>query len=371
MPAVLSKALITTDAVGGVWQYSLELAAGIAARGSRVVLAAMGPRPTPEQVASATALPGVELLVVDQPLDWLADHPAQLQDAATELASLARSRGAQVIHLHTPALVQQASWPAPVVAVAHSCVGTWWDTVRGTTLPADLQWRADAVAAGLACADAVIAPSHAFASTLRRFYAVHRPIHVIHNGRHWPDAAGMPARQRQVLTAGRLWDEAKNLAALDNAAALLDHPVYAAGPAAGPNGACISLSHIHHLGCLSDDALATSYRRAAVFVSTAVYEPFGLSVLEAAQAGCALVLSDIPTFRELWDSACLFVDPTNPRDISAAIADILDTDGQQALWGRLSQSRARAYGTQRMAAETVTLHNALFDAGRALTAASR
>ena len=53
--------------------------------------------------------------------------------------------------------------------------------------------------------------------------------------------------------------------------------------------------------------------RTAVFVSPALYEPFGLAVLEAAQAGCALVLSDIPTFRELWDGVALFVAPVIAR----------------------------------------------------------
>ena len=44
-----------------------------------------------------------------------------------------------------------------------------------------------------------------------------------------------------------------------------------------------------------------------IFVSVSRYEPFGLAVLEAAHAGCALVLSDIPTFRELWQGAASFV----------------------------------------------------------------
>ena len=50
-----------------------------------------------------------------------------------------------------------------------------------------------------------------------------------------------------------------------------------------------------------------------IFVSVARYEPFGLAVLEAAQAGCALVLSDIPTFRELWGGAALFVPANDDR----------------------------------------------------------
>jgi glycosyltransferase involved in cell wall biosynthesis len=48
-------------------------------------------------------------------------------------------------------------------------------------------------------------------------------------------------------------------------------------------------------------------RAAAIFAAPATYEPFGLSVAEAAASGCALVLSDIPSMRELWGDAALFV----------------------------------------------------------------
>jgi glycosyltransferase involved in cell wall biosynthesis len=52
--------------------------------------------------------------------------------------------------------------------------------------------------------------------------------------------------------------------------------------------------------------------RAAIFAHPALYEPFGLCVLEAARARCCLVLSDIPSLRELWDGAAVFIDPRNP-----------------------------------------------------------
>ncbi|HEX8375447.1 MAG TPA: hypothetical protein VF606_09745, partial [Geminicoccaceae bacterium] len=37
--------LMTTDAVGGVWTYSLDLAAALATRGVRTTLAVLGPAP--------------------------------------------------------------------------------------------------------------------------------------------------------------------------------------------------------------------------------------------------------------------------------------------------------------------------------------
>ena len=63
------------------------------------------------------------------------------------------------------------------------------------------------------------------------------------------------------------------------------------------------------LGRLSAGELADWYARAAIYALPARYEPFGLSALEAALSGCALVLGDIPSLREIWGDAALFVPP--------------------------------------------------------------
>ncbi len=43
------KILMTADAVGGVWRYSLDLIDGLAKHGVSVLLASMGPRPSEDQ----------------------------------------------------------------------------------------------------------------------------------------------------------------------------------------------------------------------------------------------------------------------------------------------------------------------------------
>ena len=48
----MMRLLMTTDAVGGVWQYSLELAAALQAE---VTLAVLGPAPDAGQRAAAAA----------------------------------------------------------------------------------------------------------------------------------------------------------------------------------------------------------------------------------------------------------------------------------------------------------------------------
>jgi len=361
---MLKRIMVTTDAVGGVWRYSLELARVLVDHQIEVVLAVLGPTPDQMQRDEAAAV-GAKLLVTDLRLDWLAETPREIEHAAQILAGMAKRFEADTVQLHAPSLVGQVRWPVPVIAVAHSCVGTWWQAVRGDVLPVDMAWRARATAAGIARADVVIAPTRAFADALRAYYQTTRPIEVVHNGRTAvaPDAR----RHEYVLTAGRLWDEGKNIAALDAAAAAWTWPVLAAGPTEGPNGAHLAAHNMTMLGSLCEVDLAEQYARASIFVSLARYEPFGLAVLEAAQAGCALVLSDIPTFRELWDGAAVFVPLDNVRAVAAAGETLFHDPELCARSGEAARRRAAAFSAQCMADATLRIHQRA--AARARTAA--
>jgi glycosyltransferase involved in cell wall biosynthesis len=53
------------------------------------------------------------------------------------------------------------------------------------------------------------------------------------------------------------------------------------------------------VGQVSEEDLAVWYRRAKVLVNLSTAEAFGLTALEALSAGCRVVCSDIPAFREL------------------------------------------------------------------------
>ncbi len=342
--------LLTTDAVGGVWRYTADLARGLRERGVGSVVAVLGPKATGQQVAEIEAVEGARVVQTGLPLDWTAADEAALAHASGRLAALAGLTGAAAVHLHAPALMGEARWPVPVVAVGHSCVGTWWAAVRGGELPEDLAWRAAATKAGLHRASAVIAPSSAQARAMRALYGT-VPIAVVHNGVS-PRARLDGSRERAVLTAGRLWDEGKGIAMLDHAADGLGAPVRAAGPLEGPNGARVTLHDIETLGMLDATGMQRAFGAATVFASLARYEPFGLAVLEAAQAGMRLVLSDIPTFRELWDGVATFV----PRgeDPSTALRAALDAQGDGG-----AAERATHYTLDAMVDGTLAVHRAL------------
>ena len=348
------RLLLTTDAVGGVWTYTLELAAALTDTGTAIELAVLGPAATLTQTQAAAAA-GATLHHTGLALDWTVEKPAALEQISAALATLARRLGVDRVQLHSPALLGPAAWPAPVLAVAHSCVGTWWEAVRGAAPPpADFTWRMAAMAHGLRAADTVIAPSEAMADALRRVYRTRRRIGVVPNGRaSLADQPPINAARYGVLAAGRLWDEAKNIATLDQAAALMTLPVRAAGPRAGPNGAAIALTAIEPLGALDGDALATAMLTARIFAAPALYEPFGLAVLEAAQAGLPLVLADIPTFRELWGGVAVFLPARNPAAWADALTTLHAEPATCEQLGSAARTRSADYGTARFGAAMV------------------
>ncbi len=361
--------LVTADAVGGVWQYSLDLARGLTGLEYQVVLAVMGPAPSEEQLAATRTVPGLRVADTGTPLCWLADDAPALRAAAEQIAHLAAAAEADLVHLNTPALAALADFSAPVVAVQHSCVASWWEAVEGTALPQDFAWRTELVRQGLRAAAAVVTPTAAYGAAVQRIYGLERPPVTVHNGRT-PISGVRAAEHDFVFTAGRLWDAAKNLATIDAAAARIAVPVHVAGPLRGPNGAEVVFNNLHCLGALGEEELGRWLAARPVFVSAALYEPFGLAVLEAAQAGCPLVLSDIPTFRELWDGAALFADPRDPAGYARIISDLVGDDFARRKLGHEAAARAERYTQTAMAAQMAALYRLLQPeaAGPALSA---
>lgn len=337
------RLLLVTDAVGGVWVYSLELARSLRPLGVDTVLAVMGPSPSAAQREEAA---GFELIDTGLPLEWLDVEPAEIRRAGEQLAEIANRANVDVVQTASAALLADADFDQPCVAVQHSCVASWWAAVKGTPLPLEFRWRRELVRRGLQRASAVVAPSSAFAAETSRIYGV--DCAVVHNGRTATTPDRIPQGQF-VFTAGRLWDEGKNVATLDRAAALIDAPFQAAGPKHGPNCAHVWIDHLQALGELSGTRLAGLYAARPVYASAALYEPFGLAVLEAAQAGCALVLSDIPTHREMWAGAAIFVPAREDRAFATAIQLLIDGPDERERLGQLARSRAAEYTPERMA----------------------
>lgn len=353
----IDRILMTADAVGGVWTYALELTAALGSHGIEVVLAVMGPPPRPDQRASATRLENLRLEVGTYALEWMDDPWAEVDASGPWLLALAARHRVDLVHLNTYA---HGSLPfeQPVVVVGHSCVASWFEAVFHYRAPARYDEYRRRVAGGLASADAVVAPTAAMSSALERLYGPLGHLRVIPNGR---DLGGFrPGRKHPfVLSAGRLWDEAKNVACLAAAASSIAWPVYVAGDLRHPNGKKSRLSGIEALGRLPERELAQWMSRASIYALPARYEPFGLSVLEAAASGCALVLGDIPSLREVWEDAAVYVHPDAPDALTDALRRLIVHDAYRHALSDLARKRAMTMTAARMGLEYVDLYRGL------------
>jgi glycosyltransferase involved in cell wall biosynthesis len=365
---------MTTDAVGGVWVYAAALARALCTTGHEVLLVVMGPAPRPDQLRAVAGIAGLNIQVTDLQLEWLDPEGADFDRAGETLLQIADAFGPDLIHLNGYREAQ-FDWPAPVLVVAHSCVQTWWRACRGIA-PSERRWviYVENVAAGLSAADAWVAPSEAFRRDIAATYRPPWDGVAIHNGLA---AQGTSPRSKEpvILGAGRLWDEAKNLKTLTAIAAELPWPIHVAGPRQAPDQSARwddQITAVKALGAISHADLLDEMRRASVFVAPALYEPFGLTVLEAAACGCALVLADLPSFHELWDGAALFADPRDPAAVRKAVQSVCGHDGMRTCLQAAARARAQRYSLGAMGSAYRQLYRTMISHSRALqTAADR
>ncbi|MBN8228517.1 glycosyltransferase family 4 protein [Corallococcus macrosporus] len=357
---------MTADTVGGVWSYALELCRALCLRGVCVELATMGAPLSPAQWLEARALPGLTVHESTWKLEWM-DAPWEDVRAAGEwLLALEARLSPDVVHLNGYC---HGAWPfrAPVLVVAHSCVLSWWEAVKGEAAPAHCRRYREEVAKGLHAASVVVAPTQAMLDAIERHYGT---VHT-RDARAFPAARVIPnarcatrfppsRKERFVLAAGRLWDEAKNLAALEAVAPGLPFPIHVAGDALHPEGNAVATTRsTRPLGHLAPPVLARWMARASVYALPARYEPFGLSALEAALAGCALVLGDIPSLREVWGDAAHFVPPNDSRELARALRFLMNHPRERTALAARGRERALTFTPDRMVEAYLDLYASL------------
>lgn len=352
------RILMTLDAVGGVWRYSLDLAAQLVDQGWEVILAGFGPSPDEAQASEARSIG--PLVWLEGPLDWMAEHPGQLHSVGEELDKVAEDFDVDLLHLNLPSQAASVRTDRPVLTVSHSCVPTWFRAVRGSEPPQDWAWHEAINRLGFQRASLVVAPSASHAEALVDTYGPLPHLRVVHNASRAGES--LAPKEPYVFAAGRWWDEGKNASVLDRAAAKSQWPVLMAGSWRGPNGQEIVCDNAQALGSLSHDETLARTAQAAIFVSPSVYEPFGLSVLEAARAGAALVLSDIPIYRELWDGVAVFADPREPGEFAAAINSLTKSTENRRDFGRKARERSLGFSLERQAQEIGQLYQDLLPA---------
>jgi len=331
------RVLMTSDTVGGAWTYAIELVKAMST--DQFIIATAGGHLSSSQLRELP--PNVKLIAGDARSDQ-ADAPnADSGRTADWLLDIERRESPDLVHLNGYA---HGALPfrAPKLVVAHSCAIS-----RSRAVHLDYEsglwehYRAT-VTAGLRGADFVVANSLAMLESLHQHYAFDTPARVIYNGLsiQRPTIRSTRGERAVVLALGERSDAARNIQAVIEASPLINAPVTIGGT-------------------LDRDAMKDAMESASIFLSPALYDPFGETVLEAAQSACALVLADIPSFREIWRDAALYAPPRNVVAIAQQVNTLLANPFLRDEMAHRARQRAGEFTPSRMASDYQMLYRLL------------
>lgn len=351
-----TRILMTADTVGGVWTYAVELTRALQPYGVEVLLAVMGPALSDAQTAAARNITNLNLFKSNYKLEWMSDCWSDVKHAGDWLLHLENRLQPDLVHLNGYAHAS-LPWKSPTLVAGHSCVYSWWQAVKGDTPPAEWQRYKTEVTNGLRAADLVVTPSGAMMQALDTHYGPLNHTRVIPNGRN-PEDFTSKSKRKFIMSAGRLWDEAKNIDCLVSIASELAWPLLVAGDLQDRPRP----RQCHWLGSLPEPELRRWFAAASIYALPALYEPFGYTPLEAALSGCALVLGNIDSLREVWRDAAVFVGPNDSAALKSELLKLIETSPHRHEMARRARERALEFTSDRMGQKYFAAYVELLDA---------
>ncbi|HVP64535.1 MAG TPA: glycosyltransferase family 4 protein [candidate division Zixibacteria bacterium] len=368
------RILVTTDTIGGVWTYTRELVAGLARRGVEVMLVSFGEIASRDQTEWLEGLTGVEYRPTAFRLEWMQESEDDLLESAVYLQDLIEEWRPDMLHLNQFCYGVLDS-ALPKLVVAHSDVVSWWQNVKGEEPPPSEWFRRyrQIVRDGLHGSGVVIAPSRWMLAEVQRNFGPLPRTRVIYNGRTPSQFTPHMKKEDLVVTVGRLWDAGKQsnlLLELEPSTRVCiagcgEHPDPALRHSGIQNK---SASHIELRERQTERQIQLLLGRAAIYVATSKYEPFGLAALEAALSRCALVMNDIPSHREIWGDAALYFRANDAGSLRRLIRDLSEDRVLRTSYANLACLRAREmYSAENMVGQYLALYARLLS-GRVMAA---
>ncbi len=276
---------------------------------------------------------GVDVRLFSPWTDRLEDarllHLFGMSREGLELARVAKARGVRVV-------LSPICWvePRALAALAAHPLRKAWNLALWrlkAAVPRWPGWRREL----LTLADAIVPNSRAEARQLVRLFGANpNTIYVVPNGVQPGFANGDPAlfldrfgSREFVLSVGRI-EPRKNMLGLIEALRPTGLPLVVIGDAPPVHAryarACrqAGTDFVHWLGGMDHDdpLLASAYAAARVFALPSWFETPGLAALEAALAGCAVMITPYGCTREYFGDRVEYARPDRPAEIRRAIA---------------------------------------------------
>jgi glycosyltransferase involved in cell wall biosynthesis len=261
------------------------------------------------------------------------------------LPAIAEQLHADIVHLAYPSLIRSEAFPCPTVVTLHDLYP--YDIPSNFGFPKVLFNRV-VLRQCMRSASAIACVSEATRQRLRAImpHLLPKAVTICNCAESGPPArkpafaaawADQPfllcvaqhRRNKNVLLALRVFQRA--LLAGQIAPTMRLVVVGLPGPESAKIHRFVNRAKLKHsvvfVDGISDAELAWCYRHTELLLAPSVIEGFGLPVLEAQLAGCRVVCSDIPAFREVASQGCRFVsfDENVEQNFALGIAEMLRT----------------------------------------------
>jgi glycosyltransferase involved in cell wall biosynthesis len=112
-------------------------------------------------------------------------------------------------------------------------------------------------------------------------------------------------------------------------------------------------------GFVPNEDLAILYKLTECFVFPSLSEGFGLPGVEAMAAGCPVVCSNIPVFKEVYGDAAVYFDPKKPKEIAKAIELIINNSELRIKMRKAGFEQARKYSWRTLAEQTLHVYESV------------
>ncbi len=115
--------------------------------------------------------------------------------------------------------------------------------------------------------------------------------------------------------------------------------------------------YVKLLGFVPDSDLGSLYKNSLAFVFPSLSEGFGLPGLEAMNAGTLVLASDIPVFREIYNTNAIYFDPLNSLSMEQAMKNVLNlTQAERKIKIASGQDFVKRYSWSKMAKQTLDVY---------------
>jgi glycogen synthase len=349
------KVLMTTDNLGGVWTYSIELLSEFEKNNIYTALAIMGSPLTQSQRKQLAKLKKVKVYHSEYKLEWMEDPWEDVDMAGEWLLTIRDEFHPDLVHLNSYTF-GALNWGVPVIVIAHSDVISWWKSVLNCPHPNRLNEYLKRVKFGLENSNWIVAPSKNMLKKINEIYGNFINQGVIYNGRS-KEHIVKSEKQKLIFSMGRLWDTAKNVSLLIKAAPMLKWKVKLAGNPQHPITNELTVhGNVDFLGGLTETEVFEYLSISSIFIHPARYEPFGLAPLEAALSGCALVLGDIDSLKEVWEDSALYVDTDDSKSVVDVVNRLINDEDLLMEYSQKANERAQKYTTGKMFSEYMEIY---------------